>query len=148
MYLSQDPIGLNGGSAFYVYVHDTNSWVDVFGLVKNSQKPHQDVYALYEKGSKKPYYVGISQDADMRLQQHTSKRRFNPATDEMRVLHKQLPYAQARAQEQFNIEKYNTIDRTNRKANQQNSFRKDRIDENGMEYRQEYDKLKKGGTCP
>ncbi|TXI13345.1 MAG: hypothetical protein E6Q66_10085 [Pedobacter sp.] len=32
MYLSQDPIGLAGGMALYGYVHDSNGWVDVFGL--------------------------------------------------------------------------------------------------------------------
>jgi len=32
VYLSQDPIGLAGGLALYGYVHDSNSWVDVFGL--------------------------------------------------------------------------------------------------------------------
>lgn len=31
-YLSQDPIGLEGGSAFYSYVRDTNFWIDIFGL--------------------------------------------------------------------------------------------------------------------
>lgn len=31
-YISQDPIGLLGGMAFYGYVQDVNSWVDVFGL--------------------------------------------------------------------------------------------------------------------
>jgi RHS repeat-associated protein len=30
--LSKDPTGLNGGMTLYGYVHDTNSWVDVFGL--------------------------------------------------------------------------------------------------------------------
>jgi hypothetical protein len=32
MYISQDPIRLNGGIDLYSYVHDPNSWVDVFGL--------------------------------------------------------------------------------------------------------------------
>jgi hypothetical protein len=33
MYLSQDPIGLAGNNpTLYGYVHDTNSWVDEFGL--------------------------------------------------------------------------------------------------------------------
>jgi hypothetical protein len=36
MYLSQDPIGLEGGSALYAYVHDPNRWVDGLGL--NSTK--------------------------------------------------------------------------------------------------------------
>jgi RHS repeat-associated protein len=31
-YLSQDPIGLQGGTALYNYVHNTNSWLDVLGL--------------------------------------------------------------------------------------------------------------------
>ncbi|MDR2424542.1 MAG: RHS repeat-associated core domain-containing protein, partial [Prevotellaceae bacterium] len=35
VYLSQDPIGLNGGAALYAYVHDTNSWIDPFGLLAN-----------------------------------------------------------------------------------------------------------------
>ncbi len=30
--MSQDPIGLFGGNALYAYVHDSNSWVDIFGL--------------------------------------------------------------------------------------------------------------------
>jgi RHS repeat-associated protein len=34
-YLSQDPIGLNGGMQLYNYVHDPNSWVDRLGLVKD-----------------------------------------------------------------------------------------------------------------
>ncbi|RVU91056.1 RHS repeat-associated core domain-containing protein [Flavobacterium columnare] len=33
-YISQDPIGLNGGMALYGYVHDSNAWVDVFGLME------------------------------------------------------------------------------------------------------------------
>lgn len=148
MYISSDPIGLAGGLVLYSYVHDPNFLVDKFGLIANSQKPNQDVYALYKKGSKEPYYVGISQDADVRLGQHISTGRFDPATDEMRVLKQQIPYAEARAHEQFNIEKYNTIDKTNPKSNQQNSFRKNRTDANGIEYLQEYDKLKKkGGKC-
>jgi uncharacterized protein RhaS with RHS repeats len=32
MYISQDPIGLNGGSKLYGYVKDTNGWVDALGL--------------------------------------------------------------------------------------------------------------------
>ncbi len=32
MYVSQDPIGLNGRFSLYGYVHDLNEWVDVLGL--------------------------------------------------------------------------------------------------------------------
>lgn len=32
MYISQDPIGLQGGMQLYGYVHDTNSWIDPLGL--------------------------------------------------------------------------------------------------------------------
>lgn len=32
-YISQDPIGLEGGNpTIYGYVYDTNGWIDVFGL--------------------------------------------------------------------------------------------------------------------
>jgi RHS repeat-associated protein len=31
-YVSQDPIGLAGGTAVYAYVIDSNAWIDVFGL--------------------------------------------------------------------------------------------------------------------
>jgi uncharacterized protein RhaS with RHS repeats len=30
--LSRDPIGLNGGVNLYSYVHDPNSWIDIFGF--------------------------------------------------------------------------------------------------------------------
>jgi uncharacterized protein RhaS with RHS repeats len=41
MYISQDPIGLTGGKNLYSYVHDTNSWVDIFGLLKEGETPVQ-----------------------------------------------------------------------------------------------------------
>nr|HPI54302.1 RHS repeat-associated core domain-containing protein [Chitinophagaceae bacterium] len=35
MYISQDPIRLNGGIMLYTYVRDTNIFIDIFGLVFN-----------------------------------------------------------------------------------------------------------------
>lgn len=33
MYISKDPIGLDGNNPnFYAYVHDSNAWMDPFGL--------------------------------------------------------------------------------------------------------------------
>ncbi|MDW8852411.1 RHS repeat-associated core domain-containing protein [Flavobacterium sp. MMLR14_040] len=32
IYLSKDPIGLLGGRRLYSYVHDSNYWIDIFGL--------------------------------------------------------------------------------------------------------------------
>jgi RHS repeat-associated protein len=46
-YLSQDPIGLAGGMKLYNYVHDPNSWLDLFGLNKNSHNTVGD-WILYD----------------------------------------------------------------------------------------------------
>ena len=46
VYLSQDPIRLNGGLNLYGYVRDTNAWVDVFGL----------------QGTGTPFQVGLHKD--------------------------------------------------------------------------------------
>ena len=48
----------------------------------------------------------------------------------------------ARAYEQYYIEKYKTIDKTNPKANQQNSFRHNRTDARGKGFEAEYKKIK------
>lgn len=34
IYISQDPIRLEGGRELYAYVHNPNDWIDVFGLTK------------------------------------------------------------------------------------------------------------------
>jgi RHS repeat-associated protein len=47
-YISQDPIGLAGNNpTLYGYVHDSNTWVDPFGL--DAYGANQDVYALFNK---------------------------------------------------------------------------------------------------
>ncbi|WP_262489879.1 RHS repeat-associated core domain-containing protein [Flavobacterium oreochromis] len=35
LYLSQDPLSIAGGMNVYAYVHDSNSWVDIYGLMAN-----------------------------------------------------------------------------------------------------------------
>ena len=61
-------------------------------------------------------------------------------------LYTDLDYATARAYEQFYIEKYDTIDTANPKANQQNSFRHIRAqnpdDKRGIAFESEYKKIK------
>ena len=82
------------------------------------------------------------ENLDISLRQHTSNGRFNPKTDVKIDLHKDIDYAKARAYEQYYIEKYKTIDKTNPKANQQNSFRHNRTDARGKGFEAEYKKIK------
>jgi len=39
VYISQDPIKLKGGFSLYSYVHNTNGWIDMFGLLKKGENP-------------------------------------------------------------------------------------------------------------
>jgi len=86
--------------------------------------------------------IGISQNAELRLGQHTASGRFDPQIDVKVDLHKNIDYATARAYEQYYIEKHSTIDRTNPKANQQNSFRHSRTDSRGVAFEKEYQNIK------
>lgn len=133
----------------YGYCFDTSTQIDPFGL--DAFGVNQSVYALYSKTDvvngvpvegAKPYYVGISKDSDIRLGQHTSTHRFDPKTNVKINLHKNIDYAKARVYEQYYIEKYGTIDKTNPKANQQNSFRHTRTDTRGRAFEAGYNKIK------
>jgi RHS repeat-associated protein len=151
IYLSQDPIGLAGNNpTLYGYVKDPNTWIDRFGL--DAYGPNQDVYALYNKADvvngvpiegAKPYYVGISQDSEVRLGQHTGKGRFDPKTDVKVDLHKNIDYATARAYEQKYIEDFGIVNTKSHKANQQNSFRHNRQDPRGKAFEAEYNRINK-----
>jgi RHS repeat-associated protein len=58
-YISQDPIGLIGGSAFYAYVHDSNGWVDIFGLAKckmTAKDKRANLKKYSSVGIKKPHH--------------------------------------------------------------------------------------------
>ncbi|MCV9931923.1 RHS repeat-associated core domain-containing protein, partial [Flavobacterium sp. LS1R47] len=54
LYLSQDPIKLKGGHAFYAYVHDSNGWVDIFGLLEVFRLLRADEDPLNGLSAKKP----------------------------------------------------------------------------------------------
>jgi uncharacterized protein RhaS with RHS repeats len=71
MYLSQDPIGLLGGSNLYGYVHDPNSWVDIFGLTKYV------VYQAVDLDTGKIYTGRTSGADDMSVDQILNKRHAN-----------------------------------------------------------------------
>ena len=112
---------------------------------------NQDLYALYNKADvvngvpikgAEPFYVGISQNSDVRLGQHKGKGRSNPETDVKVDFYKDIDYAKARAYEQHYIKKYKTIDKANPKANQQNSFRHNRTDARGQAFKAGYGKIK------
>ncbi|MGN6714479.1 DUF6531 domain-containing protein [Anaerocolumna jejuensis] len=148
-YTQLDPIGLEGNNpTLYGYVSNPNIYIDPFGL--DQFGPNQDVYALFNKSDvinglpkpgARPFYVGISQNSNVRLGQHTNSGRYNPATDVKVDLHKNVDYAMGRAYEQTYIEKYKTIKTTNPKANQQNSFRHNRTDTRGKAFEAEYQKI-------
>ena len=151
-YISQDPIGLAGGMAFYTYVGDSNSWLDPFGLSSYKNRKKQDVYALYDSeadflAGKKPFYVGISEDAVKRLEDHKRDGRFVDGNH--MVKHQdQIDYDKARGTEQKMIEDNGTktgvrgqkVSSTNR-GNKNNSFDKNRTDANGKAYKSAYDML-------
>ncbi|WP_371875254.1 RHS repeat-associated core domain-containing protein [Tenacibaculum sp. XPcli2-G] len=150
-YISQDPIGLAGNNPnIYAYVHDSNTWVDPYGLDPLGTGGFS-VYALYDKGSATPYYIGITkQNVQVRMDQHMDTGRYGNNTIH-KVLHEDLTIEQARGHEQFLIEKHSTktgiigedISTTNR-GNKINSFDKTRTDKRGKAFKAEYDKLKKG----
>ena len=52
VYISQDPIGLLGGATFYTYPHDTNEWIDPFGLKIYRKKNGQFGKKPGKKGKK------------------------------------------------------------------------------------------------
>ena len=84
----------------YAFVKNVNTEIDVFWLSSCLDRHNQDVYALYDSeeaylAGEKPSYVGISQDAVVRLEDH-KKDRFVEG-NYMHIHHEQIPYAQARA---------------------------------------------------
>lgn len=78
MYLSQDPIGLNGGLTLYSYVPDTNTWLDAFGLKgcpPKDKKPKEPVGGVYVLKDRKGNVerTGRTQNLKKREAQHKAK---------------------------------------------------------------------------
>jgi len=154
MYVTaQDPIRLAGGSKLYSYVHNPNGWVDVFGLTGLNEGGFS-VYALVDKVTKTPYYIGLSNNDARRLKEHTDSGRFDPNIHEQITLERDLKFKEARGFEQAYIEHYETktgvigeeISATN-KGNKINSFDKNRADDRGKSFNKEYEKAKNKIKC-
>jgi len=88
-YLSQDPIGLNGGGEnFYAYVTDSNIWIDIFGL--NGNHLHHTIpREIYNHRSGKPPLIParLANDPDIKGKAGNPNRWSIPA-DEHIDLHK------------------------------------------------------------
>jgi RHS repeat-associated protein len=55
MYISQDPIGLNGGINLYSYVHDTSGWLDTLGLATVYLRNNEVYVGKAEQNAKTRY---------------------------------------------------------------------------------------------
>ena len=68
VYISQDPISIEGGLNIYAYVKDSNSWVDIFGLTDFNS------WLIKGKSNYSNYmskvYAGITNDFERRIDQH------------------------------------------------------------------------------
>ncbi|WP_181716534.1 RHS repeat-associated core domain-containing protein, partial [Xanthomonas oryzae] len=107
-FLGQDPIGLRGGINIYEYGRNVLGFIDALGLV-DERAPGYNVYGLYDAGSDKPYYVGITDDLDRRRAEHVgSGRLLDDETTEIRPIKEDVTYGEARGIEQANIEHHKT----------------------------------------
>ncbi|MFG0499868.1 RHS repeat-associated core domain-containing protein, partial [Pseudomonas sp. YQ_13] len=104
-YISQDPIGIDGGFNLYFYAPSPVAWVDPLGWVAETA-PGYFVYALYDKGAKDPYYIGITDNVTRRRGEHVASGRLNGG--KMKVLDRNVTYGQARGYEQAYIEHHGT----------------------------------------
>ena len=82
IYVSQDPIRLNGGiTNIYAYVEDINSWLDILGLAK-SYTSKRKIYDITQRGAlsefkkKQGVYIHIFKD-----KRNNIKRYIGRATD-------------------------------------------------------------------
>jgi RHS repeat-associated protein len=99
IYISQDPIRLEGGMVLYSYVKDPNSWVDVFGLDELYAliATKDGWYPVFDYGKKAPigevflkegdlWKIGTSVDASKRYSK-TYLNSIGQGGVEMKILH-------------------------------------------------------------
>ena len=100
MYLSQDPIGLQGGMILYGYVHDSNRLVDIYGLTKYV------VYQGIERGTGKVYTGRTSGSDDMSTRDILNRRHSNHHRDlgPLQPVYETDNYKAVRGGEQFHID--------------------------------------------
>jgi len=109
VYVSQDPIGLAGGMNVHLYVKDTNSYIDIFGL------SGEIVYQLLDAKGNVNYYGITSRDALTRMAEHSNSGKV---FSNMEVLADNLSHDEARSIEGALIrkrmsERLSSIDRAN-----------------------------------
>lgn len=105
-YISQDPIGLDGGANLYAYAPNPSGWMDPLGWIHETA-PGYHVYELWAPGATKPYYVGITDDLTRRAGEHRTSGRM-PDGSTMKTIIRNVTYGKARGIEQANIEHHGT----------------------------------------
>ncbi len=137
-FISQDPIGLDGGANLYAYVPNPTMWMDPLGWVLTPLNASDFiVYGLYKTGATEPFYVGHTrQDTLARLSQHMTTGRAQKG-DILVPLARGVTYTQARGIEQVYSEIFNT--RTGRfPGNVVQPINKNRKDVRGRSHIREY----------
>ena len=127
-YISQDPIGLLGGNpTLYGYVHDTNGWIDQFGL-------SELVYQLLNDKNEVVYYGITSRTADERWVEHLANTEKMGKVARMEVLAEGLSHDQARSIEGAlirqrmaeNVDKFSATDSIEKRLEKSNLLNKNR----------------------
>ena len=83
-FINQDAIGLLGGDNNYLYVPNPVTWVYPLGFTALGT-PGYSVYGLYSPGADTPYYIGVSNYPERRLEEHITSGRSG-FSDRQRVL--------------------------------------------------------------
>ncbi|WP_231114273.1 RHS repeat-associated core domain-containing protein, partial [Pseudomonas putida] len=148
-FTQHDPIGLAGGINLYRYAPNAKTWSDPLGLIA-VDTPGYTVYGLYDGNplTTKPYYIGITNDIDRRAAEHEMSGRL-PKSSSIAPIKSDITYGQARGQEQYYIEKYQTrteiigqpTSSANR-GNKYNSFDLSRTDDRAIYFKQAYNEIK------